>query len=136
MKNGFTLIELLVGVSIAAVLALVGLVLFTDLQKNGRDTKRKKDIDAVATALETRYTYSSSPKYPTIDDTLFANGIVPKPPGGTTEADYYYSGVTTSAGGDTFKICALLEKSTGNADADKNYINTNNGKYYCRSSQQ
>lgn len=54
-QNGFTLIELLVVISIIAVLSVVGMVVFTGVQKNARDARRKADIDSIANALEAHY---------------------------------------------------------------------------------
>lgn len=50
--RGFTLIELLVVISIIAVLSVIGIALYTNAQKNARDTARRADIDAISKALE------------------------------------------------------------------------------------
>lgn len=66
--KGFTLIELMVVVSIIAVLAVIGLTVFTGLQRSARDAKRKADIEAIATALEIykdqHGTYSVATSFP------------------------------------------------------------------------
>lgn len=51
-KNGFTLIELMIAITIIAVLATVGLVMYTSVQKNARVAKRLRDLDAMKVALE------------------------------------------------------------------------------------
>jgi prepilin-type N-terminal cleavage/methylation domain-containing protein len=51
-KKGFTLIELMVSIAIIAVLAAVGLVVYTTAQKSGRISKRVQDLKAIQTALE------------------------------------------------------------------------------------
>ncbi len=50
---GFTLIELMVAISIIAILAAVGLVVYGSAQKTARISKRVQDILAIKTALET-----------------------------------------------------------------------------------
>jgi prepilin-type N-terminal cleavage/methylation domain-containing protein len=54
MKNqkAFTLIELLVVISIIAILAAVGLVVYGGVQRNGRISKRVQDLKAIRTAVE------------------------------------------------------------------------------------
>lgn len=53
--KGFTLIELLVVVAIIAILAVVGIALYSSNLKKARDTTRKQDIEAIAAALESNY---------------------------------------------------------------------------------
>lgn len=54
-RSGFTLIELLVVISIIAVLAVIGMAVFTGVQKGARDAKRRGDIQAISRALEIYY---------------------------------------------------------------------------------
>ncbi len=61
-KNGFTLIELLVVIAIIAILATVGLVMYSSVQKSVRISKRLQDLDALKTAIETYR--SSTGSYP------------------------------------------------------------------------
>ena len=140
-KRGFTLIELLVVVAIIAVLSVIGLTIFTGVQKGARDARRKSDMEAISKALEVNYNNSScgastsSPycnvnSYPTV---LFSSGSVPSnpSPGGAA-----YSGIP-SAAGSTYTVCANLETSTGNYnDAGSSANSTNTGSYYCRKNQQ
>lgn len=51
-KRGFTLIELLVVISIISILSVIGISIFANAQKSGRDAKRKADINAISKALE------------------------------------------------------------------------------------
>lgn len=51
-KKGFTLIELMVVISIIAILAAVGLVIYGGVQRNGRISKRIQDLVALKTAVE------------------------------------------------------------------------------------
>lgn len=54
-ERGFTLVELLVVIVIIAILATVGLTLFSSSQTSARDAKRKEDINAIASALEVHF---------------------------------------------------------------------------------
>lgn len=76
MKNkGFTLVELLVVVSIIAILSVIGLAVYTNVQKNTRDGIRRVEINNLAKSVEStkdptvsNYTYTStnfSADYPT-----------------------------------------------------------------------
>lgn len=51
-KKGFTLIELMVSIAIIAILAAVGLVVYSTAQKSGRISKRVQDLKALQTSLE------------------------------------------------------------------------------------
>ncbi len=50
--QGFTLVELLVTISIIAVLSAIGLIVYTDVLKQGRDSKRQTDLRSIQSALE------------------------------------------------------------------------------------
>ncbi|OGE29569.1 hypothetical protein A2867_00205 [Candidatus Daviesbacteria bacterium RIFCSPHIGHO2_01_FULL_40_11] len=51
-RSGFTLIELLITISIIAVLSLIGLVIYSSVLKQGRDSKRQSDLRSIQSALE------------------------------------------------------------------------------------
>lgn len=51
-RKGFTLIELMVAIAIIAILATVGIVMYSTAQKSGRISKRVQDLNALKTALE------------------------------------------------------------------------------------
>lgn len=132
--NGFTLVELLVVITIIAILSMVGLVAFSDAQKNARDAKRKADINAIAKALESNYTANSGTPYASVVGSWFVGGNEPTnpSPGGAT---YVKSALPAAS----FTVCATLEKSTGNADdtAGTGYnVNSANKAFYCVKNSQ
>ncbi|MDP2684052.1 MAG: prepilin-type N-terminal cleavage/methylation domain-containing protein, partial [bacterium] len=83
LKNaGFTLIELLIVIVIIAILAVVGITLFNNVQSSAHDARRKADIQAIAQAMEAHYNPTSG-AYPTaLDATWFADGAIPTDPDG------------------------------------------------------
>lgn len=54
-KSGFTLVELLVVISIIALLSVVGAIVYSTVLKQGRDSKRQSDLNAIQSALEQYY---------------------------------------------------------------------------------
>lgn len=50
--RGFTLIELLVTISIIAILSAIGLIAYSNVSKQGRDSKRQSDLRTIQSALE------------------------------------------------------------------------------------
>ncbi|MCL5073272.1 MAG: prepilin-type N-terminal cleavage/methylation domain-containing protein [Actinobacteria bacterium] len=72
-NKGFTLIELLITLTIIAVLSAIGLVAFSYVLKQGRDSKRQSDLRAIQSALE-QY-YSDQGSYPTASITSGVNGL-------------------------------------------------------------
>lgn len=121
-KGGFTLVELLVVVSIIAILAVIGFVVFTGVQKNARDAKRKADIDAISKALETAYNQSTA-QYPAVTGPMFSRGTIPTDPLGGSYMGL--PGGTTA----TYNVCADLEND-GRAPTDTSPND------YCISQQQ
>lgn len=53
--RGFTLIELLVTISIIAILTVIGIVVYTSVMKQGRDSKRQSDLRSLQSSLEQYY---------------------------------------------------------------------------------
>lgn len=52
ISRGFTLIELMVVISIIAVLSVIGITVYSGVQKSTRDAKRRADLHAIQLALE------------------------------------------------------------------------------------
>lgn len=134
---GFTLIELLVVISIIAILTVIGITIFTNIQKGTRDAKRKADLDAIAKAYAANYVYGVDSPYPAPKPEWFATGI-PKDPKDHT--DYFWNGsqsIPTQATS-TFTICAGLENGYGNSKKD-DFSELASGQeaiFYCLKSQQ
>lgn len=149
--KGFTLVELLVVIAIIAILAAVGLTIFSGTQKNARDARRKADIDAIAQALETNkittgyvvlataqfaggsipadsgnngVTYVAATSSAALPTTWANNAAVPSAPVGVFTT---VSG-TSPAAGAAWTLCARLEESTADTGAGL--------KVYCKSNAQ
>lgn len=150
---GFTLIELLITLSIIAVLSVLGLVIFTNVQRTSRDTQRKADIDSIASSMEQHFNQSPASgctggvtgQYCALAATFFSSGQIPTDPINTgttcsTNACKYCvrsaagacaTGDTTVAAGApaaaaTYTVCTSLESTSGPGGQN----------YYCRSAQQ
>ncbi len=129
--QGFTLVELLVVISIIAVLSVIGITVFTGVQKNARDAKRKADIEAIANAMEKNYNSGSANPYSALVVTDFSDAKLPKDP--QTSADYP---VTGTLPGKTYVVCATLENTTGGNSTSGTSIVAGAGQYFCRQNQQ
>lgn len=82
---GFTLIELLVVISIIAVLAVIGLAIYTGQQKAARDARRRSDINSIAQAMEAQKSAGST-TYSALAANFFSSGSVPADPASTNVA--------------------------------------------------
>lgn len=71
-SKGFTLIELLITISILAILAVVGVTIYSGVTKNAKDSAKKADVTAIAKAYEVKYSNTGS--YQTLADTDFSSG--------------------------------------------------------------
>lgn len=78
-SQGFTLIELLVVIAIIAVLATIGLAIFSNVQGKARDSKRKSDVGEITKALDVAKGVDLA-KYPALVDNLYSSGKVPADP--------------------------------------------------------
>ncbi|MDO8576950.1 MAG: type II secretion system protein [Candidatus Daviesbacteria bacterium] len=122
--QGFTLVELLVVVSIIAVLSIIGITIFTGVQKNARDARRRGDIDSMSKAIEAhmnnttnQYCTAAAGTYcaPQDSTSWFSSGTRPIDP--ATSAQYTGQPVN---GATSYTVCATLES----------------GGTFCRSNQQ
>ncbi len=122
--RGFTLIELLVVISIIAILSVVGITVFTGVQKSARDAKRRGDIEAISKAFEVKYNNKGSYEdlAPANNNSLFASGSFPKDPKGV---DYTIIKNNDTGG---FRICAALQ--------DNSACSFSSGTCFCKTSSQ
>ena len=97
--RGFTLIELLVVITIIAILATIGVTIFSGAQKVARDAKRRGDIDVIAKAMEIKFSQCQIGKYCNITASSFSSGQIPTDP---LETSY---GTTQSKCGDSVSPC-------------------------------
>lgn len=130
---GFTLIELMVAVSIIAILATFGLISYQGASQKARDSIRKKDLNALSTALEiyfqknNRYIIGSgtcsgdTPVFYNNISSFMSGGSVPKDP--VNSPQYCYVG---DSDGKTFRLFAKLENLS---DADLIKISCSNTNY-------
>lgn len=121
--QGFTLIELMIVVVIIAVLAVIGVTVYSNIQKNARDSRRRADIESISKALEAhvnqsanQYCTGAAGSYCFPAASWFAGGAIPADPNGSA-----YSGLPVS-GATTYNVCATLENPSGST--------------YCLSNQQ
>lgn len=79
-QKGFTLVELLVVITIIAILSVIGITIFTGVQKSARDAKRRGDVDSIAKAMEVHFGETRVGWYAPLKDSYFASGKIPVDP--------------------------------------------------------
>ena len=109
-RSGFTLVELMIVITVIAILATIAVASFTRVQKQARDTKRKGDMQTLATSLQAYFTENNS--YPASLSELAPTYIpsIPTPPGGGSYTAYSYS---IGSGGNAYGLCVDLEAPAG-----------------------
>lgn len=111
---GFTLIELLVSITIVAILATIGLTMYSGAQKSAKIAKRGEDLRAFKNALEIYYNASNS-TYPS----TFASGANP-----------VFKSTGSLAASDTV-LTSLVPKYLNAMIVDPSYgVNTANSYFY------
>ncbi len=75
-SKGFTLIELLVTIAIIAIISVVAVALFGNVQSTARDAKRKAELESISNALEVNKSATTS-FYATPAKTQFGGSIWP-----------------------------------------------------------
>ncbi len=76
-QKGFTLIELMVVIAIIAILAVVGVTVYNGTQKSARDARRRADVDAITSAIESAKTANTNVYAPVTGAANFAGGSMP-----------------------------------------------------------
>jgi prepilin-type N-terminal cleavage/methylation domain-containing protein len=140
-KSGFSLLELLVVVSIIGILIALGTVAFSTAQKKSRDSRRRSDVKAMQEAFE-QYkaqigSYGDCDVMADYDDgagSIMPGGLPQDP---KNSGSFVYN-TDTACATDAYCVCALMESSSGNADAPTasacNFLSS--GNYYCMTNLQ
>lgn len=120
-QKGFTLIELLVTISIIAVLSVIGMVVYTSVLKQGRDSKRQSDLRAIQSALEQyrsdQGSYSATISFSAGQNISSGTRIylneVPLDPTGSPQYCYHASPDTCTTACTSYELYAKLENLSG-----------------------
>lgn len=146
--RGFTLVELLVVVAIIAILAIIALTIFTGVQKNARDARRRADIDSIAKTMEAN---NQNGTYLPLAASQFSSSVIPQDPTNTNIAPdnacpgvcKYCARESAATAFTTSTACAIVTTAVGTgvpAGAANRYwqvcANLEGGGVYCRSNSQ
>jgi len=126
MKNAFSLVEILVVATIISLLASIAAVSYSQFVKQGRDARRKTDIEQIRAAIELYRNFKGA--YPTpgmvfgtdqiIDDGTIYMSKIPNDPMNTSSLVYTYYYTSTGTYQD-YTLCAFIEGgSTSVSTAD------------------
>lgn len=99
ISSGFTLVELMVVIAILAILALVGISIYGNAQRNARDGVRRAEITSIGKSIETAREATSSAY--TYGSTHFAADFPQNKPGDplkSTTAPFYCISTNAAAG--------------------------------------
>lgn len=121
-SKGFTLIELIIVMVTIAILSGLSLFALQGARRQGRDARRRSDLESVRSALELYKAdcnlYPAS--LPAVGSALSAtctgssNTYIQSIPGDpTSSANYYYNRTSTT----TYDLCSHLEDSSAGAPA-------------------
>jgi prepilin-type N-terminal cleavage/methylation domain-containing protein len=111
-ERGFTLIELLVCIAIIAILATLGLTVYSGTTGLAGDARRMQDINALAKVLEIHRDILSN-TYVDLDPSDFQNNVLPYDPkeSGITDHSVHACG-DASAADDWSNACWYCIKAT------------------------
>jgi len=114
MKKAFTLVEILVVVTIISLLASIAAVSYSQFVKQGRDARRKTDIEQIRAAIEMYRNFKGV--YPTPGMVFGTDSIVygtttymskiPNDPMSTGASSYTYYYTATDQ---DYELCAYIE---------------------------
>lgn len=122
-KKGFTLIEILVVSTIIALLAGVGIVSYTQFNKQSRDARRKADVENIRAALEMYRSNDTNSSYPTTTGSLTPSFIKTVPLDPKTGLAYVYTGSPAGCNAaavvcTSYTLVATLETTGASYTAD------------------
>ncbi len=149
--EGFTLIELMIAIAIIAVLVVIGMAVYAEVQKKSRDARRVADVRAIQNAAEAYY--SEKGYYPAAKDnvkTYLESRLFPTDPktgneeyqysatDGTLQDDGTCSGVPAAVtNAKCYVACAKLEQvDKGNSSTNNGTAATINRTHFCGRARQ
>lgn len=120
-NRGYTLIELLVAATLLAVLSVVGVVAYTNINERSRDTKRTSDIEQLRSALEiyrsdNGYYPNANPgswgNISNLGTALVTGGYMPALPSDPRSSQSYYYIATNLVNGQYYGYCLCAMQET------------------------
>lgn len=135
-RKGFTLIELIVVIALIAILSAVILISYSGAQKRSHDSKRKADLNAIATAAMAYYSshksfYGANGSVDITAEPLVSEGFLSEMPIDPLGNNYYLYLLTTAKEGSVYakmetndivgNQCAVSASCLGTPPAGYNY---------------